>query len=98
MSIGKIISISDLLVEAFITEGSVKRRDMLYAVDGGETYQFEVQDIKGSIASLIPFYSCRGLHRGAEVFKQEAGLEMEYSDAILGRVFNPYGEPIDRKV
>ncbi|WP_417080330.1 F0F1 ATP synthase subunit beta [Holdemanella biformis] len=52
--------------------------------------------MKGSVARLIPFGSCKGLHRGAEVFKSPRGLEIEYSDAILGRVFNPYGEPIDQ--
>lgn len=97
MSIGKIISISDLMVEAFLTEGNVKRRDMLYAEDGGRRYEFEVQDIHGNVAGLVPFDSCKGLHRGCEVFRAEKGLEMEYSDAVLGRVFNPYGQPIDKK-
>lgn len=97
MSIGRIISISDLLAEAFLTEGRLSRRDMVYAEDGGRTYRFEVQDIHGKVASLIPFDGCRGLHRGAELFRSPAGLEIEYSDAVLGRVFNPYGEPIDRK-
>ena len=96
MSIGKIISVSDLMVEAFVAGEPLKRRDMLYAEDGGRKYEFEVQDMKGSVASLIPFGSCKGLHRGAEVFKSPRGLEIEYSDAILGRVFNPYGEPIDQ--
>ena len=54
MSIGKIISISDLMVEAFLTEGNVKRRDMLYAEDGGRRYEFEVQDIHGNVAGLVP--------------------------------------------
>ena len=88
MSIGRIISISDLLAEAFLTEGRLSRRDMVYAEDGGRTYRFEVQDIHGKVASLIPFDGCRGLHRGAELFRSPAGLEIEYSDAVLGRVFN----------
>lgn len=35
MSIGKIISVSDLMVEAFVAGEPLKRRDMLYAEDGG---------------------------------------------------------------
>ena len=62
MSIGKIISVSDLMVEAFVAGEPLKRRDMLYAEDGGRKYEFEVQDMKGSVASLIPFGSCKGLH------------------------------------
>lgn len=85
MSIGKIISVSDLMVEAFVAGEPLKRRDMLYAEDGGRKYEFEVQDMKGSVTSLIPFGSCKGLHRGAEVFKSPRGLEIEYSDAISGK-------------
>mgnify|MGYP006934619032 CR=1 FL=1 len=83
MSIGKIISVSDLMVEAFVAGEPLKRRDMLYAEDGGRRYEFEVQDIKGAVASLVPFGSCKGLHRGVEVFKSPRGLEIEYSAAIL---------------
>ena len=42
MSIGKIISVSDLMVEAFVAGEPLKRRDMLYAEDGGRKYEFEV--------------------------------------------------------
>lgn len=97
MKIGEIISVSDLMVEVFSTDSGLKKRDMLYASEGERSYQFEVQDIRGQIASLVPFDSCRGLRRGTAVYKSPAGLEIEYSDAILGRIFNSYGEPIDQK-
>lgn len=67
------------------------------AVKGEKTYRFEVEDIEGNIASLVPFSNVAGLSRGTEVYKAEEGLQMEYSDAILGRVFSPYGDPIDKK-
>ena len=85
MLAGKIISVSDLLVEVLLSGVQVKKRDMMYAVKGEKTYRFEVEDIEGNIASLVPFS------------KAEEGLQMEYSDAILGRVFSPYGDPIDKK-
>jgi F-type H+-transporting ATPase subunit beta len=69
----------------------------MYAVKGEKTYRFEVEDIEGNIASLVPFSNVAGLSRGTEVYKAEEGLQMEYSDAILGRVFSPYGDPIDKK-
>lgn len=97
MLAGKIISISDLLVEVLLSGVQVKKRDMMYAVKGEKTYRFEVEDIEGNVASLVPFSNVAGLSRGTEVFKAEAGLEMEYSDQILGRVFSPYGDPIDKK-
>lgn len=93
----KIISVSDLLVEVLLSGVQVKKRDMMYAVKGEKTYRFEVEDIEGNIASLVPFSNVAGLSRGTEVYKAEEGLQMEYSDAILGRVFSPYGDPIDKK-
>lgn len=97
MLAGKIISVSDLLVEVLLSGVQVKKRDMMYAVKGERTYRFEVEDIEGNIASLVPFSNVAGLSRGTEVYKAEEGLQMEYSDAILGRVFSPYGDPIDKK-
>ena len=97
MLAGKIISVSDLLVEVLLSGVQVKKRDMMYAVKGEKTYRFEVEDIEGNIASLVPLSNVAGLSRGTEVYKAEEGLQMEYSDAILGRVFSPYGDPIDKK-
>ena len=97
MLAGKIISVSDLLVEVLLSGVQVKKRDMMYAVKGEKPYRFEVEDIEGNIASLVPFSNVAGLSRGTEVYKAEEGLQMEYSDAILGRVFSPYGDPIDKK-
>lgn len=97
MLAGKIISVSDLLVEVLLSGVQVKKRDMMYAVKGEKTYRFEVEDIEGNIASLVPFSNVAGLSRGTEVYKAEEGLQMEYSDAILGRVFSPHGDPIDKK-
>lgn len=97
MLAGKIISVSDLLVEVLLSGVQVKKRDMMYAVKGEKTYRFEVEDIEGNIATLVPFSNVAGLSRGTEVYKAEEGLQMEYSDAILGRVFSPYGDPIDKK-
>lgn len=97
MLAGKIISVSDLLVEVLLSGVQVKKRDLMYAVKGEKTYRFEVEDIEGNIASLVPFSNVAGLSRGTEVYKAEEGLQMEYSDAILGRVFSPYGDPIDKK-
>ena len=51
----------------------------------------------GSVVNAIPFESTKGLKRGMEVEKAEHGLTMEYSDQILGRVFNPYGGMIDEQ-
>ena len=95
MKIGKIISVSELGVEILTDGAEVRYRDMLYTELNGKHYRFEVQAVEGSIVNAISFESCAGLKRGLEVYKEERGLAMEYSDAILGKVFNPYGDTID---
>lgn len=95
MKIGKIISVSELGVEILTDGAEVRYRDMLYTELNGKHYRFEVQAVEGSIVNAISFESCAGLKRGLEVYKEERGLSMEYSDAILGKVFNPYGDTID---
>ena len=95
MKIGKIISVSELGVEILTDGAEVRYRDMLYTELNGKHYRFEVQAVEGSIVNAISFESCAGLKRGLEVYKEERGLAMEYSDAILGKVFNSYGDTID---
>ena len=95
--IGKIISVSELGVEILTDGTGVAERDMLYTTVDGERRHFEVCDVSGSVVNAIPFESTKGLKRGMEVEKAEHGLTMEYSDQILGRVFNPYGGMIDEQ-
>ena len=95
--IGKIISVSELGVEILTDGTGVAERDMLYTTVDGERRHFEVCDVAGSVVNAIPFESTKGLKRGMEVEKAEYGLTMEYSDQILGRVFNPYGGMIDEQ-
>ena len=42
MSIGKIISVSDLMVEAFVAGEPLKRRDMLYAADVSMSSKYRI--------------------------------------------------------
>lgn len=94
--IGKIISISDINVKVYIEkQNDLSVGDILYAMVDNKKLKFEVVEIENFIATTIPFYSVIGLKKGIEVYKQENGLEIEYSDNILGRVFNSYGDLID---
>ncbi|MCC8059880.1 MAG: F0F1 ATP synthase subunit beta [Clostridiales bacterium] len=98
VKIGRILSVSELGVEVLIENGRVSRRDLLYTTleDGGKRH-FEVNDVEGSVAKAVPFEGTKGLRRGMEIFAEEHGLSIEYSDQILGRVFNPYGDMVDEE-
>lgn len=95
MPIGKIISISDLNVEVFTTDKSIKIRDILSVEVNGVIKRFEVVELKNSIVYAIPFDNVIGLKRGMEVSKFSDGLKIQYNDEILGKVFNSYGDLID---
>lgn len=93
--VGKIVSISELNVQIMINDEKVKYHDMLYAMNKGQKIQFEVLEEDGRVASCIPFQNVVGLKKGLDVYKEEHGLEIQYSDEILGKVFDSYGNLID---
>ena len=94
MVVGKIISIFDISVEVILSDASVKIGDILTLVDD-DTYSFEVVSINNISATCISLGTTRGLKKGSEVVKQSDGIEIEYSDKILGRIFDSYGKPLD---
>ena len=94
MVVGKIISIFDISIEVILNSDTVKIGDILTVQDNKE-YSFEVVTINNVSATCISLGSTRGLQKGASVVKLSDGIEFEYSDKILGRVFDAYGNPID---
>ena len=94
MVVGKIISIFDISIEVILNSDAVKIGDIL-SVEGNSSYTFEVVSINNVSATCISLYSTRGLQKGASVVKVSEGLDFEYSDQILGRIFNSYGVPAD---
>ena len=96
MVVGKIISIFDISVEVILSDSSIKIGDIL-SVKDDDDYSFEVVTINNVSATCISLGSTRGLKKGTEVVKSGDGTMIEYSDKILGRVFDSYGNPIDNK-
>lgn len=94
MKVGKIVSISELNIGILKSTDEIKVQDVLFVKDGDKTHKFEVSKIDGNLVSTIPFDSVIGLRKGMEVEKQEGGLQIEYSEQILGRVFDSYGNVI----
>lgn len=94
--LGRIISVSSLKVDIFMERSEVGIRDLVYTWGrNGEPVWFEVAEINGSVASAICFGMANGLRRGMDVYMAENGIQVAYDDAILGHVFNSYGQTID---
>ncbi len=95
MKVGKIISVSQLNVQVLLSNNTIKINDILFARIKGTVRRFEVVEFKNNIAFTVPFDSVIGLAKGIELEKESNGLEIQYSDEILGKVFNSFGELID---
>lgn len=96
MVVGKIISIFDISIEVILSDYSVKIGDIL-TLEDDKNYSFEVVTINNVSATCISLNTTRGLKKGSQVVRISHGIEIEYSDKILGRVFDSYGNPIDSK-
>ena len=94
-SVGRIVSVSGLKVEVLLSDKSIRDKDILFCTCGDRQYHFEVSGLQGSLAITVPFDNVRGLRRGVKVYLQPGGLQMPYSEDILGKVFSPYGNTID---
>lgn len=94
--VGKIISIFDISIEVVLSSNEVKVGDIL-ELEGNSKYRFEVVEISNTSATCISLDSTRGLKKGANVVIASHGINVEYSDKILGRIFNSYGNPIDKE-
>lgn len=96
MRAGKVISVSELNVTVLMEEGiKVKHHDVLFCKIPRRTLDFEVLEINDNIVSAIPFGIVHGLKKGLDVYLREDGISIQYSDEILGKVFNSYGNLID---
>lgn len=97
MKIGKIISIFEISIEIVLDEdANIKIGDILEVVDDSR-FRFEVIEVSNTGALCISLNSTHGLKKGSEVFKVNEGIEMEYSKALMGRVFDAYGNVLDEK-
>lgn len=94
--VGKIISIFDISIEVILSNSNVKIGEILQVKDNDE-YVFEIVSINNISATCISLGSNHGLRKGSKVVRVSEGILIEYSDKILGRIFNSYGYPTDGK-
>ena len=94
MEIGKIITVSDIMVSIALNENVIINiGDILTTLD--KKYRFEVTEITSRLASCTALDLVIGLKKGSSITKLSDGIAIQYSDEILGKVFNSYGELID---
>ncbi len=96
---GRVQSAVGLLVEASDVGASVG--ELCYVHEGDEPSEHplsaEVVGVRGRTTILMPLEETHGLRAGSLVERAGLPLSVEVSDALLGRVLDARGRPIDGK-
>ncbi|MFN9113592.1 MAG: F0F1 ATP synthase subunit beta [Bacteroidota bacterium] len=93
---GKIVNISELIVDVEFTDHTPKILNCLYIMKGGDKITLEVaQHLNGNIFRCIAMKATKGLKRNDVVFDTESSLKIPIGKGLLGRVINPLGEILD---
>lgn len=94
---GVVQGISGLIVTCEGLEGSVLGSRCLIADLNGQETPAEVVAYKDGHTLLMPFSSMEGVGPGCRVYLQQTQSTFNASEALIGRVVNALGEPIDGK-
>lgn len=93
--IGTVRAISEVSIIASNETNIVKLRDRVDIKLDEKFISCEVAKVSNEEIVLLPFSHVRGLMTGTKVYKNDLGMSVPYCPEILGRVFDPFGNPID---
>jgi len=91
--LGRVARVTGQLVEAHVPDATIG--DLLEILRGGEQVLAEVVGFRGGVALAMPLGDLRGVVAGAAVRRSKRRADLLVSDALLGRVVDPFGMPID---
>ncbi len=96
-NVGKLAGVSGPVVDVTFAKGALpKIREALQVCVKGETRVMEVaQHLHADMVRCIMLGASEGLCRGMDVIATGGPITVPVGDAVLGRLFNVLGEPID---
>ena len=97
LSFGKVQSVIGLLVEASEVNAAVGELCFIYESTNPQSRKIkaEVVGVRGNISILMPMETTVGLKAGCLVERSSIPLTVQVGDALLGRVIDANGFPID---
>ncbi len=95
--IGKVTHVTGFLISGFIPEVSVGSICEIYPNSGAASFLAEVVGFRDREVLLMPLSEMRGLGLGSTILVRRNLATLPVGDALLGRVINGMGEPIDGK-
>jgi F-type H+/Na+-transporting ATPase subunit beta len=96
-NIGSIEAVRGSVVDACFPERIPSMFHVLKAGDGGKVVIEVVSHLDARTVRGIALSSTRGLSRGSPVIDTQQPLKVPVGERVLGRMFNVFGETIDRK-
>jgi len=94
--VGKVIEVVGLLVEAQVQGVSVGELCVI-EVDHETEVRAEVVGFKEARVLLMPLGLMRGVRPGSKIYATGHPIQVNCGPALLGRVLNGLGEPMDNK-
>ena len=94
---GKIVQITGPVIDVQFTKETLpKIREELYVICKGESRAMEVvQHVGGYVVRCVMLGASEGLCRDMSVYATGAPISVPVGEAVLGRLLNVLGEPID---
>jgi flagellum-specific ATP synthase len=99
-AVGRVVAVKGLLIECSGIEEMLAvgaRCSVQGALHAGHEVMCEVVGFREKVALLMPFDSVEGVGLGARVTLVASASAIEPSDAWLGRIVDPMGNPLDGK-
>ncbi|NBV42817.1 hypothetical protein EBR96_08645, partial [bacterium] len=94
--VGKVVQVVGLVVEARV-QGVFIGELCLIQVDENKSIRCEVVGFKEEKVLLMPLGPMGGIRPGARIDATGVPIQVKVGPALLGRVLNGLGEPMDRK-
>lgn len=95
--IGKVTQVTGFLICGYIPEVSVGTVCEIFPNSGAASFFAEVVGFKDREVLLMPLGEMRGLGLGSTILVRRHMATVGVGDALLGRVINGMGEPIDNR-
>lgn len=93
--IGKVTHVTGFLISGYIPEVSVGTVCEIYPNSGSPSFLAEVVGFRDREVLLMPLGELRGLGLGSTILVRRNLASVAVGEALLGRVINGIGEPID---
>ncbi len=94
--VGKVVQVVGLVVEAQV-QGVFIGELCIITIDEKKTIRAEVVGFKEEKVLLMPLGPMSGIRPGARIYATGSPIQVKVGPALLGRVLNGIGEPMDRK-